>query len=145
MAEQGEGEQDRVFLARRARLKTGMAGRKRHRFSAFWLRYKKNIRSPYRLVIVVQKSRGCSRGSWSRGLVLLVRGCSLVLLLSWSSGRDVVWSWSFLGVLVGWCWSSSRVVVLGRVRGSCLVVCSWIVVIWCCFSWLCPFEGPFRG
>ena len=38
MAERGEGEQDRVFLARCARLKTGMAGRKRHRFSAFWLR-----------------------------------------------------------------------------------------------------------
>ena len=38
MAERGEGEQDRVFLARFARLKTGMADRKRHRFSAFWLR-----------------------------------------------------------------------------------------------------------
>ena len=66
MVERG-GEQDRVFLARCARLKTGMAGRKRHRFSAFWLRYKKNIRSRYRLVIVVQKSRGSwsrPRGSW---------------------------------------------------------------------------------
>ena len=48
MAKRGEGEQDRVFFARFARLKTGMAGRKRHRFSAFWLRYKKNIRSRYR-------------------------------------------------------------------------------------------------
>ena len=101
MAERGEGEQDRVFLARCARLKTGMAGRKRHRFSAFWLRYKKNIRSRYRLVIVVQKSRGCSRGSWSRPLGLwLFFGFFAV----WASGRDVVWSWSFLGLLVcPWC------------------------------------------
>ena len=78
-----------------------------------------------------------------RGLVLVVRGCSLVFLLSWSSGRDVVWSWCFLGVLVcPWClgrlvlvfvscggpWSCSWVVSRGLFVGRGHLVLFFVVV-----------------
>ena len=59
------------------------------------------------------------------GLVFVVLGCSLVLLLFWFSGRDVVWYWSLLGVLIcSWCLSWLMLVFV-----SCggPWSCSWVV------------------
>ena len=118
-SEENECEEDRVFLPRFARLKTGMAGRKRHRFSAFWLRfqfwiYERRVPQVKEEVFV---NINVSFGPCGCGSFLVVFGRFLVVYL-------VSWSFLFVLVRVGRLWSS--LVVFGRSWSWSLVVVSLV-------------------
>ena len=133
-SEENECEQDRVFLARFARLKTGMAGRKRHRFSAFWLRFQFGSTR--------EESRKLRRSSSEYKRIVWSLWLWFVFGRFWSFLVVYLVSWSFLFVFVrlGRLWSSWSslvvLVVLGRLWSSVVVFGrgSWVVVRG---SWSC--------